>query len=257
VASVALFLSAHSGQAAATIFLDEHFDSYVDQSAFTNAWPALNGTTVAPSTILVNTQSVSPSQSVEGLLTATRNQRSVGEVGFLNGSTDLVIFRINFYDSAGSAAAYRQFCELDDSASPTSSGQLYALGLNNNISSTNYMARVLGFDGGNGSGAFFALNDPGAPARSTGWHSLEADIGDNTVQYYVDGILSKTINISALTDRSLDTVKLGSNLTSTQVAYFDDVYVARVTVPEPSPLALSLLAGFGLVAKRIFRRRGC
>src|SRR5262245_42666133 len=84
-----VLLAASWGQAA--VFLNENFDSYIDQSAFTNAWPALNGTTVTPSTVLNNTQSVSPSQSVEGLLTATRNQRSVGEVGFLNGSTDLVI----------------------------------------------------------------------------------------------------------------------------------------------------------------------
>jgi hypothetical protein len=120
------------------------------------------------------------------------------------------------------------------------------MGLNNNIASTSYMARILGADGGSGSGAFFKLDDAGAPARSTGWHLLEARISDNDVKFYVDTILSKTVNTSATTDRSLDTVKVGSNLSAGQVAYFDDVYVERTTVPEPasiSVLALGTLIG--------------
>jgi len=239
-----------AGWAHAQLFLNENFDTYADQAAFQAAWP-VSGTA---STVLNTEQSVSPSQSAKGLTTATRNARSVGEIGFLNGSTDLVIFRFNFYDSAGSASAYRQYAELDDTAAPSGSGQLYAMGLNNNIASTFYMARILGGDGGTGASAFFPLNDSGAPSRSTGWHSLEADIGDNSVQYYVDGILSKTVNISALTDRSLDTVRLGSNLSATQVAYFDDIHVERIAIPEPSALALSLLGGLGLLASRLRRR---
>ena len=39
------------------------------------------------------------------------------------------------------------------------------------------------------------------------------------------------------------------------VAYFDDVYVERLAVPEPSALALSLLGAFGLAAKQVARRR--
>src|SRR5882762_1867966 len=234
---IAGILWAGVGQGA--VFLDENFDSYADQTAFQAAWP-INGTA---STVLNNEQFVSLSQSAKGLTTATRNARSVGEVGFLNASADIVIFRLNFYDSAGSASAYRQYAELDDTAAPSGSGQLYALGLNNNIVSTKYMARILGADGGAGAGAFFKLDDVGSPDRSTGWHSLEADISDNDVKYFVDGILSKTVNISALTDRSLDTVKIGSNLSATQVAYFDDVHVERITVPEPSALALILLGG--------------
>jgi hypothetical protein len=231
--------------AQAAVFLDEHFDSYADQAAFQSVW-----TVGTASTMLTNAQSVSPNQSVQGLTTATRNTLSVGEIGSLNGSSDTVIFRFNFYDSAGSAAAYRQFAELDDSASPTSSGQLFAMGLNNNITSTYYMARILGYDGGNGSGAFFKLDGAGAPTRTTGWHSLEADITDNSVNYYVDGILSRTADISALTDRSLDTVKVGSNLSSTQVAYFDDIHVERLSVPEPSVAGLSLLAGAVILVRR-------
>src|ERR1041385_1827677 len=92
------------------VFLNENFDSYPDQASFQAAWP-VNGTA---STILNTEQSVSVSNSVKGLTTATRNGRSVGEIGFLNASTDTVIFRFNFYDSDASASPYRQYAELDD-----------------------------------------------------------------------------------------------------------------------------------------------
>jgi MYXO-CTERM domain-containing protein len=242
-----LSLVATSGSA--TVFLNEHFDSYANQAAFQGVWTVPSG---SASLTLTNDQSVSPNQSIEGLTTATRNLLTLSEIGFLNGSSDTVIFRFNFYDSNGSAAAYRQFAELDDTTAPSGSGQLFAMGLNNNIASTYYMARILGGDGGAGVSAFFKLDGAGAPTRTTGWHTLEADIKDTSVNYYVDGILSKTVDITALTDRSLDTVRVGSALSSTQVAYFDDIYVERLTVPEPSVAALGLL-GAGALA--MLRRR--
>src|SRR3954468_3169649 len=77
----------------ATVFLNEHFDSYPDQATFQSTW-AINGTA---STVLNSAQSVSPNQSVEGLTTATRNALSLGEIGTLTGSSDKLIFRLNFY----------------------------------------------------------------------------------------------------------------------------------------------------------------
>src|SRR4051794_40301982 len=205
-AGASLFVCASSLSAA--VFLDENFDSYADQTAFQASWGLIGS-----STVLNNEQSVSLGQSIKGLTTATRNVRSLGEIGFLNGNSDVVVFRFNFYDSDASLAPYRQYAELNDGAAPGSGGQLFAMGLNNNLTGTKYMARILGADGGSGSGAFFRLDDVGAPDRTTGWHSLQANISDNDVKYYVDGILSKTVNISALTDRSLDTVRVGSGLT--------------------------------------------
>lgn len=247
-AGALLFLCA--GWANATVFLDEHFDTYADQTAFQAVW-APSGA----STTLSTDQSVSPSKSAEGLLTATRNIRTFGEVGFLNASTDVVIFRVNFYDSAGSASAYRQNVELTDTAAPSASGQIFGLGLNNNIASTKYMARIQGGDGGAGVNAYFKLDGALSPNRSTGWHTLEADITDTSVSYYVDTILSKTVDITAVTDRSLDSIRLGSALSSTSVAYYDDVHVERIAVPEPSAIALSLLGGLGLAVGSISRRR--
>jgi hypothetical protein len=243
-----LSLALAAGTTHAAIFLNETFDGYADQAAFQAAW-----TPVAATELLTTEQFTSAGQAVKGLTTAARNQRSVGEIGALTGSSDKIIFRFNYYDSAGAASAYRQFAELDDSSAPGASGQLFAMGLNNSIASTFYMARVLGFDGGNGSGAFFKLDGIGAPTRTTGWHSLEADIYDNEVKFFVDSILSKDIDTTALTDRSLDFVKIGSNVSSTQVAYYDDVYVERTVVPEPTSMGLGLLAGLVFLGAK--RRR--
>jgi hypothetical protein len=249
VAGTSLLLCAN--WANAQVFLNENFDSYADQAAFTTVWN-ISGTAADT---LNTEQSKSPSQSVKALTTATRSAKSIGEVGFLNASTDIVKFKFDFYDSAGAASAYRQYGEITDGTAPTSSGQLYAMGLNNNIVSTYYMARVLGADGGQGVSAFFKLDGTGVPTRSTGWHTLEADISDIDVKFYVDGNFSKAINTSAFTDRSLDVVRLGSNLTSTQVAYFDNVSVERVIVPEPSSVALAVLGGLALAVGTISRRK--
>ncbi len=234
----------------ATVFLNENFDGYANQAAFEAVW--------APNTLTATLsieQAVSLDQSVKGLTTATRNARSIGEIGFLNGSPDTIVFRFDFYDSNGAAAAYRQYAEIDDGSAPGSAGQLFAMGLNNNIASTYYMARILGGDGGTGAGVFFKLDGVGAPTRTTGWHTLELQLTDNFATYYVDSILSKTVDISALTDRSLDYVKVGSNLSSTQVAYFDNFWVERiVVVPEPGSFALMAL-GFGaFLGIRRFRK---
>jgi hypothetical protein len=235
-----------ASSASATVFLNDNFDSYANQTAFNAAW-----TPVTTAATLSLDQSVSPSQSVLAGTAAQRSLRTFGEIGSLSGSSDVVDFSFNFYDSSGSAAAYREFAELDDSTTPLGSGQLFAMGLNNNLVSTFYMARILGYDPGTGSGAFFKLDGAGAPTRTTGWHKLEARIGDNQVDYYVDNILSKTVNISTVTDRSFDTVKVGSGISSANAAYFDDVYVERLTpVPEPSVLAFSALALAGFLARR-------
>ncbi|MGC3959288.1 MAG: hypothetical protein QM813_15505 [Verrucomicrobiota bacterium] len=65
----------------AQVFLNENFDEYSTQAAFEAAWTP-NATTATLST----EQAVSLSQSVKGLTTASRNARSVGEIGFLNGT---------------------------------------------------------------------------------------------------------------------------------------------------------------------------
>lgn len=234
---------------ATTVFVNENFDGYANQAAFEAAW-----TPNATHLTLTQEQSVSPTQSVKGQTTATRDYLGFSETGTLTGSSDYIVFKFSFYDSNAGTNPYRQYAELDDGTAPSGSMQLIAMGLNNNLLNSagagpRYMARILGYTpAGSTSGAFFKLDDPGAPARSTGWHTLEARVFDTEVRFYVDGILSKTANTSGLTDRSYDTVKVGSNLSSTAVAYYDNVYVARL--PEPTTVCLLALGGLVLSRRR-------
>lgn len=237
-----------SAASAQTVIFSDNFDSYADQAAFNAIWP-VNGTAT---TMLSTTQSVSPTQSVQGLTTATRVATSF--TATTPSATNVVRFSVDFYDSNGTAAAYRQYAELDSTLTPSGNGQLLALGLNNNIASNSYMARVLGVDGGSGTvGAFFKLDGVGAPTRSTGWHNLAVEIGVNKLDFYVDGVLAKSLTptSAAFPIRAYDTVKLGSNLSAGQAAYYDNVVVS--VVPEPTGILACGAVAFGLGS--LLRRR--
>jgi hypothetical protein len=253
----------------AAVLLQDNFDSYASQAAFEAAW-AVVGT--QPSGTLNNTDSVSPSNSISYPTAATtaasaRNERAFTESGVVT-STSILRFSVNFYDSNASINPYREYTNLQDGASPAGSAQLISLGLNNNLVSTNdggnyYMARILGYtptfapptNGTNpatASGAYFKLNDSGAPLRSTGWHQLAVEISPTEFRFYVDGILSETV-ANTFTLRSYDLVRLGSGLSTTSGAAFDNVSIETIFIPEPG-LGLLALAGFtGLAAAR--RRR--
>lgn len=240
--------------ASAGELLSDGFDTYADQAAFQAVWPAVgSGTSGTLSSLL----SVSPPNSVNMATTGQRNERSFTESG-LPSAGNIVQFAFDFYDSDAAASPYRQYANLQDGASPGSYGQLISLGLNNNLTSGTfggnyYMARILGADGGSGTSNYFKLNNPAAPLRSTGWHTLRVDISDTAFDFFVDGVAAKTIaNIGTL--RSYDVVRIGSGLTSTVAANYDNVSVA--TVPEPATWALALggLAAAG-VSMRLPKRR--
>jgi hypothetical protein len=115
------------------------------------------------------------------------------------------------------------------------------------------MARILGGDGGTGSGAFFKLNLGGpATLRSTGWHNLAVDITEASFTFYVDGILAENVPNTATTLRSFDSVRLGSGLTSLNDAGFDNVKVLLnpEPIPEPSSVALLGVGVFGMLKRR-------
>jgi hypothetical protein len=119
------------------------------------------------------------------------------------------------------------------------------------------MARILGYtptDTGGSSGSFFKLNEAGAPIRSTGWHNLAVVISDLDFKFYVDGILSETVAQTG-TLRSYDVVRLGSGLSNAgNEAFFDNVTVEVIAVPEPPAMALGLLCGLGLLFGMVRRR---
>ena len=135
--------------------------------------------------------------------------------------------------------------------------QLFAIGKYNTTTlagdtfdATKYQARVVyGSTAG-----WFNLNAEGAPSRSTGWHEFAIErMGDGTtLNFYVDGILGRSI--TGATAANLDTVTLGfgtSSTTSNGDTFYDGV---ACVVPEPSTLALSLMGGLGMAAWRARRR---
>lgn len=246
--------------------------TYANQAALQASWTPI-GTAGTTSVQLSSAQSASPTQSVNVPgHTATngqyRNRKTFSETSTIStsgnlGIGDVLTFSFNFFDANAGAAPQRNYANLQDSTAPSATNQLISMGLNNNLSSTAeggnyYMARILGANSNGGTaGAYFKLNDTGAPLRSTGWHNLKVvittDDGLSTdYQFYVDNILAETtLNVgTAASIRSYDNVVLGSGFTNGGVeAYFDDVVVDYV-VPEPSSLALAGLGGLALLRRR-------
>lgn len=231
--------------------VNDNFDTYANQAAFVAAWPVVGAT---PSGALEGTNYVSASQGVYYGTTAMRNGTSFAESGIAT-SSSTITFSFDFYDSDAAATPYRQYANLQDGASPTSTGQLVSIGLNNNLTASAdggnfYMARILGFN----SSAYFKLNDNALLLRTTGWHNLAVTISDVDFKFYVDGTLAETVPQTGLTLRSYDVVRLGSGLTSTREAWFDNVMVTVNQVPEPGVVSVAMLGVGWLIAARRFRK---
>lgn len=239
LAAVAALVTVVTAWATPVVLVDDNFE-YSSQAAFEAAWPN-TGTAAA---VLSTEQAKSGTHSVKATTAAMRSGKPFTPTTPSN--AEPVVFSVSYYDSKGSAAAYRQYATLLDDAG-SGNGQLISLGLNNNLSSSSYMARIVGYN----AGAFFKLDGTGVPTRSTGWHTLQAVVSEVDIKISVDGVLSKTIDISNKTtfpNRSYDQVRVGSNYTSGAVAYFDDVYVAKT--PEPATLAVLVLGGLMMSRRR-------
>lgn len=174
--------------------VNENFDGYLDQAAFVAAWPVVGAT---PSGALQGTNWVSAARGVYFGTIAQRNGLTFTETGLPDSTLNLITFSFDFYDSNAALSPYRQFVNLQDTAAPSATSQLIAMGLNNNQTSANsggnyYMGRILGFtptlvdpnggpneDGVLSAGSFFKLNDFGVGLRSTGWHNLRVVISSD------------------------------------------------------------------------------
>lgn len=239
--------------APAATLLSDSFESYATQADFTNSWLILGATPISGT--LISTQAVSLPNSVHyDDLVAQRNQRLFTESG-LPAADNTVTFSFDFYDTDSAANPYRQYANLQDGTGPSGSGQLISMGLNNNLITTAdggnfYMARILGVN----AGAYFKLNDNPSLTRSTGWHNLSVTISDVDFRFFVDGSLAEVVPQGTNILRSYDVVRLGSGLTSTREAMFDNVSVVTA-VPEPGTLSLIVLGMGGFFLHRRFRRR--
>lgn len=249
-----ILLAAASMASAATIIQDD-FESYTDQASFEAVWPTVTAPTPDPNNgpgIWSTDQSYSPTHSVYFPKTPKKynNYRNFSETAGTDAQPLEWSFR--FYDSV--IAANRNYGQLYDNVDPNGTAalsQLIAMGVYNTApaqSNTYYSARVAFLAGGTAPG-WFLLNDLGAATRTVGWHELKAVIKTSTIDFYVDGILSKA-NVpyrQGTTVLSFDQVRLNSGLTSSNIAYVDDVLIQ--TTPEPAAFGLFVL-GLALLRRR-------
>jgi hypothetical protein len=143
---------------------------------------------------------------------------------------------------------------MDGSGSGGGSGQLVQLGTNNILPSSEWFVRMAG----SAEADSFVPMEPPAPDRAVSqWAELRAVIRRETdttasARVYVDNVLGKTLDGFALA--SYDTVRIGSNLSSDTLVFFDDVVVQTIPTPEPASLGMvGAVAAIGMLRRR--RRR--
>ena len=211
--------------------------------------PAINWTNfVPPATALTvsTAQSVSPTRSAYVNSSLDRMYRNLGVS--VDGRLRITAW---IYDSTQTRSFVDVRGYTGGGYNQGSLVQLFCAGKYNTVTmpgetydATKYQGRVV--SGANN--GWFNLNAPGAPARSAGWHKfvIERRADGTTVDFYVDGILSRTI--TGTTRSSLDSAAIGSVGTGSEVlgdSWIDDVKVEYFDLPQitTQPASQTVAAG--------------
>ena len=123
---------------------------------------------------------------------------------------------------------------------------LFMLGFNSSGDSTRYHSR-----GGDGY-VWASIDDLSGDTvfeRTTEWRELKAIVTSTTVEFYVDGVLGRSVTRPAGTeDVVFNKLLLGTTYSSQEDVWWDDLSITGTYVPEPA--ALVLLALGSLMATR-------
>jgi hypothetical protein len=185
----------------------------------------------------------------------------------VNGGANLqgnVILDWWFYDPLGAGGSnFRDYAALGNyTAAPTTTDyptggslnggsvlQRLSLGASNpaGFNANNYQARVVGATDGTASGQWFNVG-----TRSVGWHEgaivLGVPNGANTlVSFLIDGV--DVLDHVISTTGGINVIELNDGFGSSP-AFYDDVTLSAVAVPEPSTVALFLCGGLSWLALR-------
>lgn len=240
---VAFVLTAHAAPPPTVpIFADDF------ESGTMSLWTTTGINPLDPST----TQNIVPAGGQFSALMNTSIDRMHHNIIADNAGAELsghTLFTCYIYDLGPTAPATRIFNEVrgysggtglpnGGTAASGSLAQLFAIGKYNTVTlpgevftSTKYQGRVT-FP--TATGGWFNLNAAGSPNRSVGWHrfDIERMPDGTTINFYVDGILSRTF--TGATAESWDTVILGPGLGSTVGdAWIDGMSVGRVDSNPP------------------------
>jgi len=231
--------------ASAQVIINEDFESYADTTAMQGTWGAAGLGTLDPAFGNPSQSAFHPGGAVN----------SYTGFSIAPSATQNIILTADIYDD-GTSANERITVGLRNGANP-----LFEMG-HYNSTTEHYHVRVLSFAGNDG---WVALA-PGlkvAAGQPAGWNRYQATFSLTgltvTLDLGADGSIDGTFtSLGAPSANAFNDLRFGGPSNSSSAgggAWFDNIRLEMVTVPEPTSMALGL-AGLGLLAlkRRQFRK---